>query len=136
MPNHQEQLDQLFHALADKNRRAIIDSLSHGDRSVSDLREPLGISLPATMQHLGILEDAGLVKSAKQGRIRTCTLDRTALSHAEKWIQERRRFWSNQLDLLGDFLVEQDAAVADKPARKTASKTAPKRAGRPPRTSR
>ena len=99
------QLDQMFHALADANRRAMIDSLSHADRSVSELRAPLGISMPATMQHLGILETAGLVKTRKHGRVRTCTLDTMALSRAEQWINQRREFWSNRLDELGKFLT-------------------------------
>lgn len=106
MPNYSNPLDQMFHALADANRRAMIDALSRGERSVSDLRVPLGISLPATMQHLTILEDAGLVKTKKVGRVRTCTLDTAALSQAEKWINQRRQFWSERLDALGDFLTQ------------------------------
>lgn len=96
----------MFNALADRNRRAIIDSLSKGDTSVSDLAAPLGISLPATMQHLGILEQAGLIKTKKTGRVRTCTLDTAALSQAENWINQRRAFWNKQLDALGAFLAE------------------------------
>lgn len=104
MLNYQDTLDQMFHALADGNRRAIIDALSRGEHSVSDLRAPLGISLPATMQHLSILEDAGLVKTRKVGRVRTCTLDTAALSKAEQWLNQRRQFWNDRLDALGDFL--------------------------------
>lgn len=105
MLNHSTDLDLMFAALADPNRRAMIDRLSHNDLSVSQLAAPLGISLPATMQHLGILEEAGLVKTHKQGRVRTCTLDTAALSKAEQWINQRREFWSTRLDILGDFLT-------------------------------
>jgi DNA-binding transcriptional ArsR family regulator len=112
MPNYQDQLDTVFQALADGNRRAMIDHLSKGDLSVSDLSAPLGISLPATLQHLSVLEAAGLVQSRKLGRVRTCSLDRTALSQAEKWIHERRQFWENRLDALGEFLAEPDNTKA------------------------
>jgi DNA-binding transcriptional ArsR family regulator len=105
MLNHQTSLDLVFAALADGNRRAMIDRLSKGDETVSALGKPLGISLPATMQHLGILESAGLVHSSKMGRVRTCTLDREALSQAEVWINERRELRHRQLDALGELLT-------------------------------
>lgn len=104
MLNHPDQLDQMFHALGDANRRAMIDSLSRSDMSVTELNAPLRISMPATLQHLSILEEAGLVKTRKLGRVRTCTLDTSALSKAEQWINQRRAFWNNRLDALGDFL--------------------------------
>lgn len=107
MLNQSEQLDLMFHALADGNRRAMIDQLSQSERSVSDLRAPLGISLPATMQHLSVLEQAGLVVTRKTGRVRTCTLDTAALSRAEQWINQRRELWSQKLDALGAFLEQQ-----------------------------
>lgn len=105
MLNSQNTLDLVFAALADGNRRAMIDRLSKSDQTVSALGRPLGISLPATMQHLSILESAGLVHSTKNGRVRTCTLDREALSQAEVWINERRTHWNQRLDALGDLLA-------------------------------
>ncbi|MCB1517254.1 MAG: winged helix-turn-helix transcriptional regulator [Hyphomicrobiaceae bacterium] len=105
MLNQQTQLDRMFHALADANRRAMIDQLSQSSRSVSELAEPLGISLPATMQHLSILEEAGLVNTRKIGRTRSCTLDTGELSKAEQWINQRRSFWNDRLDALGEFLA-------------------------------
>ena len=105
MINSQQQLDQIFTALADGNRRAMIDALAGGDKTVSALAEPLGISLPATLQHLGVLEAAGLVHSSKQGRVRTCTLDTAALSQAETWISQRRAQWNADLDALGTLLA-------------------------------
>jgi DNA-binding transcriptional ArsR family regulator len=71
---------------------------------VSDLARPLPMSLPAAMQHLGVLESAGLVRSEKVGRVRTCTLDTSALSQAERWINARRMEWEHRLDRLGDYL--------------------------------
>ncbi len=105
MPNLSDPLDLVFTALADRNRRAIIDRLSRGEETVSDLAQPLGISLPATLQHLGVLEAAGLVHSVKKGRVRTCSLDRSALSQAEIWINQRRAMWNTRLDALGDLLA-------------------------------
>lgn len=106
MPLQEAPLDRMFQALADGNRRAMIDRLSKGEQSVSELQAPLGISLPATMQHLGILEEAGLVKTRKVGRVRTCTLDTAALSKAEQWISQRRHFLNERLDALGVFLAK------------------------------
>lgn len=83
----------------------MIDQLSAEDQSVSALAQPLGISLPATLQHLGVLEEAGLVHSSKQGRVRSCSLDREALSQAEQWINDRRKHAGQQLDALGDLLT-------------------------------
>lgn len=108
MLNHSTQLDQMFTALADGNRRSIIDRLSRSDASVSEIAAPLSISLPAVMQHLAVLEECGLVTSKKSGRVRTCTLDSGALSRAEQWINDRRRHWEKRLDALGEFLARED----------------------------
>ena len=104
MPNQSADLDRMFHALADPARRAMVERLSRGPAPVSDLARPLPMSLPAAMQHIGVLEAAGLVRSEKLGRVRTCTLDTTALSQAERWINERRIEWEHRLDRLGDYL--------------------------------
>jgi DNA-binding transcriptional ArsR family regulator len=104
MLNQSAKLDRLFHALADPARRAMVERLSRGPAPVSDLARPLPMSLPAAMQHLGVLEAAGLVQSEKLGRVRTCTLDTSALSQAEHWINERRIEWEHRLDRLGEYL--------------------------------
>ncbi|HEX5378168.1 MAG TPA: metalloregulator ArsR/SmtB family transcription factor [Phenylobacterium sp.] len=83
-------LDLTFQALADPSRRAMVDRLARGPASVSELARPLAMSLPSAMQHLQMLEASGLVRSAKTGRVRTCSLDTAALSQAELWIAERR----------------------------------------------
>jgi DNA-binding transcriptional ArsR family regulator len=97
-------LDRLFHALADPARRAMMERLSQGPAPVSELAKPLPMSLPAAMQHLNVLEAAGLVRSAKVGRVRTCAIEPRALSLAETWINARRTEWEHRLDRLGAYL--------------------------------
>jgi DNA-binding transcriptional ArsR family regulator len=104
MLNQSTDLDQLFYALADPSRRAMLEQLSRGPAPVKELARPLPMSLPAAMQHLGVLEAAGLVRSEKAGRVRTCTLEAQALSRAEQWINARRIEWEHRLDRLGDYL--------------------------------
>ncbi|RYE87009.1 MAG: transcriptional regulator [Hyphomicrobiales bacterium] len=98
-------LDLMFQALADPTRRMMVDRLSRGPASVSELAKPFAMSLPAVVQHLQVLEQSGLVRSEKVGRVRTCTIDSGALSQAEKWINDRRIQWEHRLDRLGDFLA-------------------------------
>jgi DNA-binding transcriptional ArsR family regulator len=86
-------LDRTFQALADPVRRGVLARLSHGPASVSELAKPFSISLPAVMQHLQALEASGLVRSEKQGRVRTVPLVPNALGAAESWIAERRAEW-------------------------------------------
>ena len=112
MLNHSSDLDLMFRALADGNRRAMIDRLSKSSASAGDFSAQLGISLPATLQHLAVLEQAGLVITKKQGRVRICTLDTGALSRAEHWINERRTLWGRRLDALG-ALLEADTTEED-----------------------
>jgi DNA-binding transcriptional ArsR family regulator len=98
-------IDVVFHALSDANRRAMIDRLLDGPASVSELARPLSISLPAVVQHLHVLEDSGVVRSRKVGRVRTCEIEPQTLSMAERWISERRALWEERLDRLGEFLA-------------------------------
>jgi DNA-binding transcriptional ArsR family regulator len=104
MLNQSIDLDRLFHALADPTRRAMVERLSRGPAPVSELARPLPMSLPAAMQHLGVLEAAGLVRSEKVGRVRTCAMEPQALSQVEQWINARRIEWEHRLDRLGDYL--------------------------------
>jgi DNA-binding transcriptional ArsR family regulator len=108
MLNRSPQLDLVFHALADSSRRTIIDRLARGSASVSDLAEPLPMSLSAVVQHLQVLEESGLVRSQKVGRVRTCRIEPTALRSAERWIERRRSRWEQRLDRLGALLSEED----------------------------
>jgi DNA-binding transcriptional ArsR family regulator len=104
MLNHDASLDLAFQALADGNRRAMLVQLVRGPASVSELAEPLDISLPAVMQHLAVLENSGLVRSEKVGRVRTCRIEPEALSLAEQWINQRRLEWEQHFDRLGAYL--------------------------------
>lgn len=97
-------LDLMFQALADPTRRAIVERLSRSPASVSDLAAPFPMSLPAVVQHLQVLEAAGIVASEKVGRVRTCRIEPAGLSLAETWIHDRRLEWERRLDRLGDFL--------------------------------
>jgi len=96
MLNKSPDLDRLFHALADPARRAMVARLTHGPAPVSELARPLPMSLPAVMQHLAVLESAGLVSSRKEGRVRTCAIQAEALSLAERWLNDRRREWEKR----------------------------------------
>ncbi len=112
-------IDVVFHALSDANRRAMIDRLLDGPVSVSELARPLGISLPAVIQHLHVLEASGMVRSHKVGRVRTCEIEPLALSTAERWISERRAAWEARLDRLGRFLAEEtDESGPSTPSKK------------------
>lgn len=99
-------LDRTFQALADKSRRTMVERLTLGPATVSELAEPLVMSLAAVLQHVQILESCGLVKTEKVGRTRTCRMERGAMTAAEQWITERRRGWEARLDRLGDTLHE------------------------------
>ncbi|MGK5684836.1 ArsR/SmtB family transcription factor [Actinoplanes sp. URMC 104] len=105
MLNHQPSLDLMFAALADGSRRSMVERLSRGPASVKELAEPLVMSLPAVLQHLRVLEESGLVRSRKTGRVRTCYLEPVALSAAEQWIADRRAGWVSRLDRLDEFLT-------------------------------
>jgi DNA-binding transcriptional ArsR family regulator len=104
MLNDSSNLDRTFQALADPVRRGMLARLSRGPASVSELARPLPISLPAVMQHLKSLEDSGLVRSEKKGRVRTVQLEANTLSAAESWIAERRSEWEAQLDRFETYL--------------------------------
>jgi DNA-binding transcriptional ArsR family regulator len=106
MLQYQQPLDLAFQALSDPTRRRMVERLSAGPATVSQLAEPLPMSVSAVMQHLKILEGAGLVVSEKVGRVRTCRVDPRTLSAAERWINERRRSVERSLDRLGAFLDE------------------------------
>jgi DNA-binding transcriptional ArsR family regulator len=108
MLNNLNSLDLVFQALADPSRRAMVERLSRGPASVSDLARPLDMTLPAVMQHLQVLETSGLVRSEKTGRVRTCRIEPKALSKAEQWFAGRRASWERNLDRLGAFLAEED----------------------------
>ena len=99
-------VDQLFHALGDQTRRAIVDMLCRGPVSVSQLAKPLGITLTAVGQHLELLETCGLVVTEKVGRVRTCRMGAAGLDAMERWVREHRTELERQMDRLGELLEE------------------------------
>ncbi len=101
----------MFQALADPTRRAMVERLSRGPATVSELAQPFAMSLPAVVQHLKVLEASGLVISEKVGRVRTCRMEPAALTLVEQWIQQRRQSWGQRFDRLGAVL----AAGEDEP---------------------
>lgn len=110
-----KRLDQMFHALADASRRGMIDRLSEGPASVSELARPLAMALPSVVKHLAVLEAGGIVLSAKAGRVRTYRIAPGALRAVESWLAERKAKWNSHFDRLEQYLTEQrrDSAAAD-----------------------
>jgi DNA-binding transcriptional ArsR family regulator len=108
MSKQNPQIDRLFHALGDPTRRAILDRLTGAPMSVSQLAEPMGVTLTAVAQHLQIMEEAGLVHTEKLGRVRTCRLEPGGLRILEQWIRDHRTSWERKLDRLGEMLAEED----------------------------
>ena len=106
MLNQGATLDRVFQALADPSRRLMVERLSQGPASVSELARPLPMTLAAVVQHVQVLEASGLVRSQKTGRVRTCSIEPAVLRTAEHWITERRAGWERRLDRLGDYLAE------------------------------
>jgi DNA-binding transcriptional ArsR family regulator len=111
MLNYAPDLDRVFQALADSGRRLMVERLSPGPASVSELGKPLDMSLAAVLQHVQVLEACGLIQSSKLGRTRTCSINPAALRAAESWIAERRTVIERRLDRLGEYLAE----TADQP---------------------
>lgn len=104
MPRRLPKIDigRVFHALDDATRREILERISKGPVSVSELAEPMLMSLAAVVQHLQVLEDRSLIHTEKVGRVRTCRMEPAGLAAAEQWIHERRALWERKLDRLGD----------------------------------
>lgn len=106
MLNYAPDLDRVFQALADPGRRLMVERLSLGPASVSELGRPLDMSLAAVLQHVQVLEACGLVRSRKLGRTRTCSINPAGLRSAESWIADRRSMVERRLDRLGEYLAE------------------------------
>ncbi|MEJ7762228.1 MAG: metalloregulator ArsR/SmtB family transcription factor [Thermomicrobiales bacterium] len=108
MLNHHASLDLVFQALADPTRRAMVERLSQGPASVSELGRPHEMTLSAVVQHIQVLEASGLVRSEKVGRVRTCRIEPAALASAEEWVAARRAGRERRLDRLGEELARDD----------------------------
>ena len=108
MAERADVLDRAFRALADSSRRQMLDRLTEGPASVSDLARPLRMTLAAVLQHVQVLEASGLVESRKSGRVRVCSINEPALREAEQWFADRRAVWERRLDRLAAVLDETD----------------------------
>src|SRR5262245_51367049 len=104
MPNQTTQLDRVFQALADPTRRAVLEQLSQGPAAVSVLAEPFEMALPSFLQHLRVLEDCGLVRSKKTGRVRTFQVVPRPMHTAESWLARQRSLWERRLDQFDSYV--------------------------------
>lgn len=118
MPNQSLALDQVFQALSDPTRRAVLQRLSSGTAAVSELSAPFEMALPSFMQHLKLLESCGLVSSTKEGRVRTYALSPEPLTAAESWLSGQRAHWQQRLNRLDDYLTGLHQAAKPKPNKK------------------
>lgn len=105
MTKYYPELSRLFHALSDPTRRSILSRLAATPAGVTDLADPTGLRLPTVMRHLSVLEDAGLITTSKDGRVRTCALVPEALEPARTWLDEHRAIWEARLDRLDAFVM-------------------------------
>jgi len=108
-------VDRVLQALADPTRRRMVEVLSRGPVSVSELARPFDMTLSAIVQHLAVLEASGEVRSEKVGRVRTCRIEAAALDTAEQWVRQRRAEWERRFDRLDEFL----ARTANDPTKQT-----------------
>jgi DNA-binding transcriptional ArsR family regulator len=115
MPQQTVELDRVFHALSDPTRRRVIERLVVGSASTSELARPFTMALPSFIQHLGVLEGAGLVRSTKTGRVRSYQLVAPALDVADGWLSEQRHLWERRLDQLDDLLTTLDNDPSNDP---------------------
>ena len=106
MANYASNLDTIFHALADPTRRSVIERLSRGPASVSELAQPFAMALPSFLQHLKVLEKCGLIHTHKEGRVRTCQMEPQALEVMEGWLAEQRSLWERRLDQFDRYLLD------------------------------
>ena len=104
MPNQSVELNRVFQALADPTRRAVLERLNRGPAPMSELAEPFDMALPSFSQHLDVLEDCGLVRSSKEGRVRTYELQAKPLEVAGHWMAKQRAMWERRLDQMDNYL--------------------------------
>lgn len=114
MVDQRAALDDVFHALADPTRRAMLASLSDGERAISDLAEPFAMTLAGASKHVKVLEAAGLVRREKRGRSHVCRIEAGPMRDAYAWLERYAAFWTRGLDRLEELLIEEDAARASK----------------------
>ncbi|NHB78200.1 ArsR/SmtB family transcription factor [Rhodobacter calidifons] len=105
MAKHESHLDLLFHALSDPTRRMMLNRLAKGPAPVTELAGLSGFRLPTILRHLSVLEEAGLVSTRKNGRVRSCAFQPKALEPMTDWLVEQRRVWEARLERLDDSVM-------------------------------
>lgn len=105
MAQYPEQLNGIFHALADPTRRAVLRQLGKGPASISDLAKPFDMALPSFMKHIHFLEDSGWIRTRKRGRVRTCAIERKPFAVVEAWLSAQRALWEGRTDRLEQFVT-------------------------------
>ena len=106
-PNTEDQLDEVFHALANRTRRALVRTLADdGPARVSELAEPHGMSLAAVSKHLFVLERAGLIRRTRDGHVQSCVLEPAAMASIDGWLGAYRHFWNRQFDRLNSYVTK------------------------------
>ena len=108
-------MDAVFAALADRTRRRVVEELKQGPKPVTRLWEPAAMTLPGFRRHLAALEEAGVIRTEKEGRVRTCSLNVERLAAPEAWIRRMSAFWTDSLDALGDVLDQQESTDEPNP---------------------
>lgn len=115
MTNQMPTLNALFQAMADPTRRAVVERLAQGPATVTTLAAPHDLALPTFLRHLKVLEDSGLIRSSKKGRVRTCHIEAAPLATAESWLHEQRQIWERRLDQLGAVVEHMEGRQNDDP---------------------
>jgi len=105
MAHYPEQLNRIFQALADPTRRAVLGRLGKGSASISELAKPFDMALPSFMKHIHFLEDSGLIRTRKEGRVRTCAIEKKSFAAVEAWLSEQRALWEGRTDRLERFVT-------------------------------
>jgi DNA-binding transcriptional ArsR family regulator len=105
MEQYPEQLNGIFQALADPTRRAVLAQLGRGPASISDLARPFDMALPSFMKHIRFLEGSGLIRTRKEGRVRTCAIEKDRLAAVDTWLSAQRAIWEGRTDRLERFVT-------------------------------
>jgi DNA-binding transcriptional ArsR family regulator len=106
MEHYSDELDTVFHALSDPTRRAVLGRLGKGPASISELAEPFDMALPSFMKHIHLLEESGWIRTRKEGRVRTCAIERKRFAAVESWLSEQRALWESRTDRLEKFVTQ------------------------------
>jgi DNA-binding transcriptional ArsR family regulator len=109
MEKHSEPLDGVFQALADPTRRAVLGRLGRGPASISELATPFDMALPSFMKHIRTLEQSGLIRTRKQGRVRTCAIEKKPFAAAQAWLSQQRALWDGRLERLEQFVITEES---------------------------